>query len=61
MEGREECTGKQAGSWAENEDALLRETKHGCIKIVTYNRRCKVLHTIEDAKLQFFFYIKNYW
>jgi hypothetical protein len=50
MEGREECTGKQAGSWEENEDALLRETKHGCITL---------LHTTEDAKVQFFFYIKN--
>jgi hypothetical protein len=25
MEGREESTGKQADSWAGNEDALLRE------------------------------------
>jgi len=50
MDGREENTGKQAGSWAENEDALLRETKHGYIRL---------LHTIEDVKLQFFFYIKN--
>lgn len=50
MDGREENTGKQAGSCAENEDALLRETKHGYIRL---------LHTIEDVKLQFFFYIKN--
>jgi len=50
MDGREENTGKQARSWAENEDALLRETKHGYISL---------LHKTEDAKLQFFFYIKN--
>jgi hypothetical protein len=25
MEGREESTGKQAGSWTENKDALSRE------------------------------------
>jgi hypothetical protein len=33
MEGREESEGKQADSWAENEDALLRETKYGYIRM----------------------------
>jgi len=33
MERWEESKGKQAGSWAENEDVLSRETKHGYIRM----------------------------